>query len=142
LVDRNFLVDQPKDGLFSAFGDARFKIENGQLIESRQMYFAIYQAISGDANTEGLYKKYNADFFDLKNGCFSKMQPPHSLILEQPLTGLWTSILNAKFDDLEELKITSSQRKQLLEKTLEYYSLHVEGFGQVRSHEILEEVLG
>ena len=65
LVDRNFLVDQPKDGLFSAFGDARFKIENGQLIESRQMYFAIYQAISGDANTEGLYKKYNADFFDL-----------------------------------------------------------------------------
>jgi DNA repair protein RecO (recombination protein O) len=82
------------------------------------------------------------DFFDLKNGCFSKMQPPHSLILEQPLTGLWTSILNAKFDDLEELKITSAQRKQLLEKTLEYYSLHVEGFGQVRSHEILEEVLG
>jgi len=64
------------------------------------------------------------------------------LILEQPLTGLWTAILNAKFDNLEELKITSSQRKQLLEKTLEYYSLHVEGFGQVRSHEILEEVLG
>ncbi|MCF8452808.1 MAG: DNA repair protein RecO [Pedobacter sp.] len=83
-----------------------------------------------------------ADFFDLKNGCYSKMQPPHALILEQPLTALWTTILNAKFDNLDELHISSAQRKQLLEKILEYYSLHVEGFGQVRSHEVLEEVLG
>lgn len=82
-----------------------------------------------------------ADFFDLKNGCYSKIQPPHSLILEQPLSGLWTSFLNAKFDNLEELTISSAQRKQLLEKVLEYYRLHVEGFGQVRSHEVLEEVL-
>jgi len=82
-----------------------------------------------------------ADFFDLKNGCYSKMQPPHSLILEQPLSGIWTSFLNAKFDNLEELTISSAQRKQLLEKVLEYYKLHVEGFGQVRSHEVLEEVL-
>jgi len=82
-----------------------------------------------------------ADFFDLKNGCYSKMHPPHTMILEQPLTGLWTSILNAKFDNLEDLNISTVQRKQLLEKVLEYYRLHIEGFGQVRSHEVLEEVL-
>lgn len=83
----------------------------------------------------------SAAYFDLKNGCYSKMQPPHALILEQPLTGIWTSILNAKFDNLEDLNISSAQRKQLLEKILEYYRLHIEGFGQVRSHEVLEEVL-
>ena len=84
----------------------------------------------------------NADFFDFNNGCYSRIQPPHALILEQPLTALWTTILNAIFDNLDELHISSAQRKQLLEKILEYYSLHIEGFGQVRSHEVLEEVMG
>ena len=27
LADRNILIDQPKDGIFAAFGDARYKIE-------------------------------------------------------------------------------------------------------------------
>jgi type I restriction enzyme R subunit len=46
LADRNILVDQPKDGLFAAFGDARYKIESGELVQSREMYFAIYQALA------------------------------------------------------------------------------------------------
>ena len=83
----------------------------------------------------------SANFFDLKNGCYSQMQPPHAQILEQPLTDLWTSILNAKFDNLHDLNISAIQRKQLLEKILDYYSLHIEGFGNVRSREVLEEVL-
>ena len=83
----------------------------------------------------------SAAYFDLKNGCYSKMQPPHALILEPPYTELWTALLNSKFDNLDNLSISSAQRKYLLEKILEYYRLHVEGFGQVRSHEILEEVL-
>jgi type I restriction enzyme R subunit len=48
LADRNILVDQPKDGMFAAFGDARCKIESGEVVKSREMYFAIYQAIAED----------------------------------------------------------------------------------------------
>jgi type I restriction enzyme, R subunit len=44
LADRNILVDHPKDGIFAVFGDARHKIEDGQVVLSREMYFAIYQA--------------------------------------------------------------------------------------------------
>ena len=47
------------------FGDARCKIESGQVVKSREMYFAIYQAIAGDENRAGLYKEYPPDFFDL-----------------------------------------------------------------------------
>src|SRR2546426_1101238 len=42
LADRNILIDQPKDGIFAAFGDARHKIESGEVIKSREMYFGIY----------------------------------------------------------------------------------------------------
>ena len=53
LADRNILVDQPKDGIFATFGDARHKIE-GEAIKSREMYFATYQAIARDERRPGL----------------------------------------------------------------------------------------
>src|SRR5208282_2434694 len=65
LADRNFLVDDPKDKIFAPFGDARFKIENGQVNLGREMYFAIYQAIARDERRPGLYREYPPDFFDL-----------------------------------------------------------------------------
>lgn len=65
LADRNILVDQPKDGIFAAFGDARHKIESGQVVKGREMYFAIYQALAGDANRAALHKEFPRDFFDL-----------------------------------------------------------------------------
>ena len=65
LADRNILVDQPKDGIFAAFGDARCKIEGGEVVKSREMYFALYQALAGDERREGLFKQFAPDFFDL-----------------------------------------------------------------------------
>jgi type I restriction enzyme, R subunit len=65
LANRNILVDQPKDGIFAAFGDARHKIEGGQVVLSREMYFAIYQALAEDERREGLFRSYPSDFFDL-----------------------------------------------------------------------------
>lgn len=65
LADRNILVDQPKDGIFAAFGDARYKIESGEVVHSREMYFALYQALAEDERREGLFKAFAPDFFDL-----------------------------------------------------------------------------
>jgi type I restriction enzyme R subunit len=65
LADRNILIDQPKDGIFAAFGDARCKIESGEVVKSREMYFGLYQALAGDQNREGLFKSFDPGFFDL-----------------------------------------------------------------------------
>lgn len=65
LADRTILIDDPKDKTFTPFGDARWKIENGEAIKSREMYFAIYQAIARDERRPGLYREYAPDFFDL-----------------------------------------------------------------------------
>jgi type I restriction enzyme R subunit len=65
LADRNILVDQPKDGMFAPFGDARWKIEGGVANQGREMYFAIYQALAKDDSRPGLYREYARDFFDL-----------------------------------------------------------------------------
>jgi type I restriction enzyme R subunit len=65
LADRNILIDDPKDKDFAPFGDARWKIENGQTNKSREIYFSTYQAIAKDERRPGLYKEYAPDFFDL-----------------------------------------------------------------------------
>ncbi len=65
LADRNILIDDPKDKQFAPFGDARHKIEGGVVVKSREMYFAIYQAIARDEARPGLYREYAPDFFDL-----------------------------------------------------------------------------
>jgi type I restriction enzyme R subunit len=65
LADRNILIDDPKDKTFTPFGEARWKITNGEISMGREMYFAIYQAIAKDERRPGLYKEYAPDFFDL-----------------------------------------------------------------------------
>jgi type I restriction enzyme R subunit len=64
LADRNILIDDPKDKIFAPFGDARWKIENGEANKSRELYFAIYQALAKDERRPGLYKEYARDYFD------------------------------------------------------------------------------
>lgn len=75
LADRNILVDDPKDKTFAVFGDARWKIENGEANKSRELYFATYQAIAEDERRPGLYREYAPDFFDLIIVCRRYMWP-------------------------------------------------------------------
>ncbi len=64
LADRNILVDQPLAREFSMFGDAVWKIQ-GEAKKGREIYFALYQAISEDESRPGLYHEYPRDYFDL-----------------------------------------------------------------------------
>ena len=63
LADRNILVDDPMAKMFAPFGDARHKIAGGDISQSRDMYFGIYQSLS-TAN-EDVFRQYRSDFFDL-----------------------------------------------------------------------------
>jgi DNA repair protein RecO (recombination protein O) len=87
------------------------------------------------------YLMNDADYFDMKNGVFSKYKPDSVLYLSPPHTQNFNKLLNATFERISELKFSNDERRYLLIKLLEYYALHIEGFGIIRSHEILEEVL-
>lgn len=84
----------------------------------------------------------SADFFDLKHGNYTRKPPNHAFILKQPQTAIWTALLHSNFNMLENIRIAAADRKIILNKILDYYHLHIEGMGQVKSHIVLEEVLG
>ncbi len=81
------------------------------------------------------------DFFDMKNGVFSRYKPDGFYYLSPPHTQNFSALLQCNFENLGKLIFSNDERRYLLNKLLEYYSLHVEGFGNIKSHEVLEEVL-
>jgi DNA repair protein RecO (recombination protein O) len=95
-------------------------------------YMGFYPEINQDVN---------ADFFDMKDGVFKRYKPTHTLYLSPPHTQNFNKLLQHSFENMHQLKLTNDERRYLIAKLLEYYALHIEGFGFVHSHEILEEVL-
>lgn len=79
-------------------------------------------------------------YFDLKNGNFQK-SPISTYLIQEPHTTQLYSLMQLRLDDLNNLNISNSDRRFLLNKLLEYYKWHLSGFGDINSHLILEEVL-
>ncbi|MBB3695956.1 DEAD/DEAH box helicase family protein [Flammeovirga yaeyamensis] len=66
LADRNALLTQTKNGDFSPFGnDIMTIIKNRKIDKSYQIYFALYQGLTGNDESKNAYKEFSPDFFDL-----------------------------------------------------------------------------
>lgn len=77
-------------------------------------------------------------YFDLQEGCFVEQKPIHRNFMD--------CILSEKFNGLlcrnnQKLFNQSVQRNELLEKIIQYYSLHIPAFGELKSFSILKQVL-
>ncbi len=96
-------------------------------------YMGFYPEVNQDAD---------AEFFDLKEGVFKRYKPNHALYLAAPHTRNFNLLLLSSFDELGGVKLSNDERRYLIDKLLLYYSLHIENFGNIQSHQILEDVLG
>jgi DNA repair protein RecO (recombination protein O) len=78
------------------------------------------------------------EFFDMLNGVFVDRRPTHAHVLPTNLTKDFTSLLNSNYLSMSAIILTRSQRYNLLVSILEYYRLHIPGFGEIKSLEILK----
>ncbi|QSE96550.1 EcoAI/FtnUII family type I restriction enzme subunit R [Fulvivirga lutea] len=66
LADRNALLTQTKNGDFAPFGNEIMHIIRHRKIDkSYQIYFALYQGLTGVEEWKNAYKEFSPDFFDL-----------------------------------------------------------------------------
>jgi DNA repair protein RecO (recombination protein O) len=80
-------------------------------------------------------------YFDLKEGCFiSSVDSPH-YTLDKELSGLLFNLIQTDYDHLSQIKISSSKRRLLLNRLLVYFELHISSFRNMKTPEILHEVL-
>lgn len=65
LVDRNILADQTLVNDFKPFGSVMTKIKNRKIDPSYEIQLGLYQAVTGPAEEEKIFKNVSRDFFDL-----------------------------------------------------------------------------
>ena len=75
----------------------------------------------------------NWPFFNLAEGCFCALVPSHQHFIQEPLITTFAQLLSGQ--------VITQNKKDLLGVLLNYYALHIEGFGKVQSHEVLQTVL-
>jgi DNA repair protein RecO (recombination protein O) len=83
------------------------------------------------------YSEQN-QIFNLRDGNFQATFPNHPNFITPPLSEKLFSILNANYTS--DLNINNAERKLLIDFLLEYYTLHIENFGEVKTKKVLEEI--
>jgi DNA repair protein RecO (recombination protein O) len=79
--------------------------------------------------------------FDLQEGLFINHLPKHIHFIDARQSELLNLFLNEGFATMHLIKMNKTERKQLLQSVLLFYKLHIVGFGDIKSMEVLEEVI-
>ncbi|QCK85227.1 DEAD/DEAH box helicase [Phreatobacter aquaticus] len=65
LADRNILVDQTLVNDFKPFGAVMTKVKNRKVDPAYEVHLALYQALTGQEESDKIFKSVSRDFFDL-----------------------------------------------------------------------------
>lgn len=79
--------------------------------------------------------------FDLEEGCFRHDSIGSIYLIDNQQSKLFYNLCKDSFFDSNDLCLKNGERRQLLEAVISYYKLHVSGFNEIKSAEILKTVL-
>jgi DNA repair protein RecO (recombination protein O) len=105
------------------------------------LYFSLKM---GDALGFGIQKNYSDTncILDLQEGFFTSVLPHHQYFIEKPLSLITTQILACDYiNDLQNLQLNKKTRRQLIDYFNQYFSLHISNFTELKTVEVLKEVL-
>ncbi len=92
----------------------------------------------------GFYPHYtdeeNGVFFNMKTGIFQGNIPEHHQYMNSSETDILIKLKNLRVEQLDQLALSGEQRTQFIEKMLDYYHLHLSGFSNIKSFEVLKDI--
>jgi len=81
------------------------------------------------------------NFFDLQSAHFVSREPVHNQFTDKQSTVLFSRLFDVDFSSIETLNYTQNERKLMLDKLLEFYRIHFDNLGEIKSLTIIREVL-
>ena len=139
VIGRSIGEEEKNDELFKFLQSSILLLDDGEnpnnfhlkfMIEfTRFLGFYPQRAISGQP------------YFDLSEGEFLQTEPPHPYFLEGKLASAFSELIGTGMTSFDSVRITNSHRRELLQKLIDYYRLHLDGMKEINSHKVLEEVL-
>jgi DNA repair protein RecO (recombination protein O) len=82
----------------------------------------------------------NFTVFNLYDGAFQEQIPEHSYFIDKYLSRYLHEIIDVPEAARDKYQITSTIKKELINKLLDYYRIHLNGFNTVHSHIVLEDI--
>lgn len=79
-------------------------------------------------------------YFDLLNGYYVSSEPSHGFCLKGSDLANWKELMVLRINQLSSLAISGTERYQLLKNLLEYYQLHIDGLGELKSLNIVHQL--
>ncbi len=80
----------------------------------------------------------HASYFDLKNGVFTNFQPIHEFYVKDENLEYFKSLLY-EYQSAQTM-IPALKRSVLLDIMLDYFMLHMDGFTEIKSVQVLKDV--
>ena len=90
---------------------------------------------------QGIYSD-DALYFNLPDGVFVNEKPQHPHFIPPELSKTFRQFLVTDFNEMQNINLSGHTRKVLLESIIDYYRLHLTGVKEIKSHQVLETVLG
>lgn len=79
-------------------------------------------------------------WFDMQKGAIVSFEPPHPMFANKEATKYLIQLSALKINELDQLKISRSMRDYLLTVLLDYFHLHFDDLGEVKSIKVLKEI--
>jgi DNA repair protein RecO (recombination protein O) len=89
---------------------------------------------------KGDYSK-ETNGFDIKEGCYEKYDQRNPFQMDPILTEKLSQFQHSDYEEYYQISFTNLQRTTLMNFLIEYFQQHIQGFGELKSHKILSEVL-
>lgn len=108
------------------------------------LFFSLHLADFFGFKISGNNIKDNSDesYLDLREGEFVSLQPTHPDFIHGHHVAVTAELLKMRLPaELDQLKLNRQTRKELLIKFQEYYALHTHDFGEMKTLQVLHEVL-
>lgn len=78
--------------------------------------------------------------FNLMDGQFEDRIPNHPHYIDQHSSFHFYHLLMVSNNSLAEYELPIDEKRKLINNIIDYYRLHIEGIGEIKSHKILEQI--
>ena len=80
------------------------------------------------------------NWFDMKKGEVVPIQPPHPFYANKEVTENLLQLAGVKMQTIDEFHVSRPMRDSLLTALVDYYQLHFDSLGEIKSLKVLREV--
>ncbi len=144
LLQKVLKQPEPNADLYNFIEDALLHLDkaNDAVVANFPMFFALHLTTFFGFRINDNYSETN-NILDLHEGYFVHDAPLHTHYLDGDLSLTTYQLLKVRRPgELEKIKLRQEFRRNLLKAYQDYYGLHIQDFGTMKTLPVLQEVLG